>query len=68
MLDLNISDLDSLTEKEFEKIELEIARLISAWQVQNMRGCAAVFWDDQRIGERRHELNAIKHPSIIHFN
>lgn len=64
MLDIQLSDFDLLTEEEFEVLELETARLTSVWQVQNMRGCAAIFWDDQHIGERRHELMALKHPSV----
>lgn len=64
MLDLKLSDLDLLTDEEFEVLEQRTARLLSAWQVQNLRGCAAVFWDDQRIGEKRHELKALKHPSV----
>ena len=64
MLDIKASDFDCLSDEEFEEMELEVGRLTSAWQVQNMRGCAAVFWDDQRIGEKRHELNAIRHPSV----
>lgn len=64
MLDIEITDFDFLTDEEFEKMESEVARLTSAWRVQNMRGCAAVFWDDQHIGEKRHELNAVKHPSV----
>lgn len=64
MLDITISDLDLLTDEEFEALEKEVARLDSCRKVQNMRGCAAVFWDDQRIGEKRHELNSVKHPSV----
>lgn len=64
MLDINISDFDCLTDAEFEEMELAAGRLTSAWKVQNMRGCAAIFWDDQRIGEPRHELNSVKHPSV----
>ena len=64
MLDICLEDFDLLSDEEFEALERETARLTSAWKVQNMRGCAAVFWDDQRIGEKRHELNAIKHPSV----
>ena len=57
-------DLDLLTEEELTALEREVARLTAAWEVQNMRGCAAVFWDDQRIGEPRRELKALKHPSV----
>lgn len=64
MLDVRVSDFDCLTDEEFEAMEQEVARLTSCWKVQNMRGCAAIFWDDQRIGEKRHELQAMKHPSV----
>lgn len=64
MLDIQLSDFDMLTDEEFEALEQETARLTSAWKIQNMRGCAAIFWDDQRIGEKRHELKALKHPSV----
>lgn len=64
MLDIEFEDFDLLTDEEFEALEKETGRLISAWKIQNLRGCAAVFWDDQHIGEKRHELKALKHPGI----
>lgn len=64
MLDIQLSDFDLLTDEEFAALERETARLLSAWRIQNLRGCAAVFWDDQRIGEKRHELKALKHPGV----
>ena len=64
MLDIQLSDFDLLTDEEFADLERETARLLSAWRIQNLRGCAAVFWDDQRIGEKRHELKALKHPGV----
>ena len=64
MLDLIREDLDLLTEAELTALEQQSERLLAAWQVQNLRGCAAVFWDDQRIGEPRRELMALKHPSV----
>ena len=64
MLDITREDLDLLTEAELTALEQQSERLLAAWQVQNLRGCAAVFWDDQRIGEPRRELMALKHPSV----
>lgn len=64
MLDLTREDIDLLTEAELTALEQQSERLLAAWQVQNLRGCAAVFWDDQRIGEPRRELMALKHPSV----
>ena len=64
MLDITRSDLDLLSEDELAALEQETARLTACWEVQNLRGCAAVFWDDQRIGEMRRELSALKHPSV----
>lgn len=53
-----------LTEEKLCALERQTARLMDAWEVQNLRGSAAVFWDDQRIGESRRELMALKHPSV----
>ena len=64
MLEFTREDLDLLTEAELAALERQTERLLAAWQVQNLRGCAAVFWDDQRIGEPRRELMALKHPSV----
>ena len=63
MWDLQRKDLDLLNEDELTALEQEVARLTAAWEVQDLRGTAAVFWDDQRIGEPRRELKALKHPS-----
>ena len=64
MYDLTIEDFDLLTDEEFERLELEVGRLTSCWMVSNMRGGSAIYWDDQRIGEKRHEYMALKHPSV----
>lgn len=64
MFRMALEDFDLLTDKEFEQMENTVDRLMSCIKVQNMRGCAAIFWDDQRIGEKRHELMALKHPSV----
>lgn len=64
MLDLKMEDFDLLSDEEFEELELEVGRLTSCWMVSNMRGGSAIYWDDQRIGEKRHEYMALKHPSV----
>lgn len=58
------SDFDDLTCEEFAILEKQIDRLISVWEIQNLRGNAAIFHDDQHIGEKRRELNALKHPEV----
>lgn len=57
-------DLNLLTEEELEWLESEVNKLMSVWKIQNLRGNAAIFHDDQHIGESRRELNALKHPSV----
>lgn len=56
--------IELLTDEEFEILEKEVNRLISVWEVQNLRGNAAIFHDDQHLGETRRELNSLKHPSV----
>lgn len=62
MMKILESDLDLLTDEEFAALEKQAERLMSVWQIQNLRGNAAIFHDDQHIGEKRRELNALKHP------
>lgn len=64
MFDLTMEDFDLLTDEEFEVLEQEVGRLTSCWKVSNTRGGSAIYWDDQRIGEKRHEYMALKHPSV----
>lgn len=64
MFDLTMEDFDLLTDEEFEALEQEVGRLTSCWKVSNTRGGSAIYWDDQRIGEKRHEYMALKHPSV----
>lgn len=61
---MNIEDLDLLSEEEFTLLEKEVNQLLSVWEVCNLRGQAAIFHDDQHIGEKRKELKAIHHPSF----
>ena len=64
MLDIKISDFDLFSDAEIEQLELQTEKLMSAWEIQNIRGQAATFHDDQHIGEKRRELKALKHPSF----
>ncbi len=64
MIDIKIEDLDLLEDEEFQQIEKEIAKQLSVIEVSNLRGQAAIFHDDQHIGEKRRELKALKHPSF----
>ena len=60
----NMEDLDFLNEEELAELERRTERLLSAWEIQNLRGNAAIFHDDQHIGEQRRELNALKYPGV----
>ncbi len=64
MLDITMEDLNLLSESELEKLERTIDRQMSIWEVCNLRGQAAIFHDDQHIGEKRRELKALDHPSF----
>ena len=64
MIDITKEDLDLLSEEEFEQIEKQIDRQISVWEVCNLRGQAAIFHDDQHIGEKRRELKALHYPGF----
>lgn len=64
MFDFTLEDLDLLNDEEFEQVEKEVKRLVSCIGIANMRGSSAIYWDDQRIGEKRHEFMALKHPSV----
>lgn len=64
MLDIKLSDFDLLSDEEFAALEHRIERELSVWEIQNLRGQAATFHDDQHIGEQRRELKALKHPSF----
>jgi hypothetical protein len=53
-----------MDDDEFRELEHELQRLTSIWEIQNLRGHAAVFHDDQHLGERRRQLRALRHPSV----
>lgn len=55
-------DLELLTESEFLDLERRVEKMLSVWEIRNLRGQAAVFHDDQHIGEKRRELKALNHP------
>jgi hypothetical protein len=57
-------ELDLLSEEEFTALEKEIGRLEAMWEICNLRGRAAIFHDDQHIGQPRKELKALHHPSF----
>lgn len=59
-----LTDLDGMTDAEFEALEQRVNRLLSIWEIKNLRGQAATFHDDQHIGEKRKELKALKHPAF----
>ena len=61
---VTLEDIDLLSEEEFLEAEKKIEKLISVWEVKNLRGRAAVFHDDQHIGQPRKELKAMEHPSF----
>jgi hypothetical protein len=60
---ITAEDLAGLEDAEFEELEREVARLRAAWEIKNLRGQAAIFHDDQHLGEKRRELRALGHPS-----
>lgn len=63
-MDLTAEDLATLTDAEFEVLEVEVERLLAVWQVKNLRGTKAIWHDDQHMGEKRRELESINHPSV----
>lgn len=63
-MNLTIDDLDALTPGELDALEARLNRLLSAWEIANLRGQAAIFHDDQHIGEPRRELHAVDHPAV----
>lgn len=60
----SMEELDYLSEKELMELERRTERLLSVWKIQNLRGNAAIFHDDQHIGGQRRELNALKYPGV----
>ena len=63
-MNIDREEIDMLTEAEFTQLEARIEKLLSVWEIQNLRGQAATFHDDQHIGEKRRELHALKHPGF----
>jgi hypothetical protein len=61
---LSADDLDALDDAELDALEARLDRMLAAWGVANLRGQAAIFHDDQHIGEPRRELNAVDHPAV----
>jgi len=56
--------LSGLTDEAFAELEARVEKMLSVWEIKNLRGQAATFHDDQHIGEPRRELKALKHPSF----
>ena len=54
--------LSGLTDEAFAELEARVEKMLSVWEIKNLRGQAATFHDDQHIGEPRRELKALKHP------
>ena len=63
-MDITAEDLAALDDAELEQLELEVERLLAVWQVKNVRGQKAIWHDDRHIGEKRREIQAVKHPSV----
>lgn len=63
-MSISREEIEYLSEEEFNLLELRVEKLLSVWEIKNLRGQAAIFHDDQHIGERRRELHALKHPSF----
>lgn len=59
-----IEDLNKLSEEAFEALERRVHKLLSVWEIKNLRGHAAINHDDQHIGQKRRELMALEHPSF----
>jgi len=63
-VDLDFTGIDDLGEEEFAALENTVAKLTAVWEIRNLRGQAAIWHDDQHIGQKRRELQAMKHPSV----
>lgn len=61
---ISMEDINGLGEMEFARLEQRVEKLLSVWEIKNLRGQAAIFHDDQHIGEKRRELKALKHPDF----
>lgn len=59
-----VEDLAELGESEIEALEKELDQLVAVWEIRNLRGQAAIFHDDQHIGEKRRQLMAVQHRSV----
>lgn len=62
--DCTYEDLELLDESEFAAVEKEVDKLISVWQIKNLRAELMLFHDDQHIGEPRRQLMAVNHPEF----
>ncbi len=55
---ISMEDINGLGEMEFARLEQRVEKLLSVWEIKNLRGQAAIFHDDQHIGEKRRELKS----------
>lgn len=63
-MSMDVSVFDGMDAASFEALETRVERLLAAWEVQNLRGGAAIFHDDQHIGQKRREVQAVGHPAV----
>lgn len=61
---LQAADFDGLCGDDLAALEQQAEQLIAVWEIKNLRGQAAIFHDDQHLGEKRRQLFATKHPSV----
>lgn len=61
---ITVDDLEDFSEEELDELDARLQRLLSVWEISNLRGQAAIFHDDQHIGEPRRELQATEHPAV----
>jgi hypothetical protein len=63
-LDLDVSELDELSEDDLALLEREVAQLTALWEIKNVWGAHQIAWDDQHVGEKRPQRRALEHPSV----
>lgn len=60
---LSADDLAALSEDELDTLDREVERLLAVWAVKNLYGTKMLWFDDQRLGEKRAALDAEEHPA-----
>jgi hypothetical protein len=61
---ITAEDLEALDDTELTRYEAEVEKLLAVWEIKNLKGQASIFHDDQHLGEKRRQLQALKHPSV----